>query len=139
MVLNPTFYYSWFIGLSEISSVPLALNEALGGAHDFEVEADPESPRLARLASFRDAAQMVAAAAFVVVRVIGWSWMCCLLLRDTLAVLPTAPTVGCGARGILKLQLIMGGMFYLLQLFWFSKLVRFTLESGLGGARPEEI
>uniref|UniRef100_A0A7S0L516 TLC domain-containing protein n=1 Tax=Coccolithus braarudii TaxID=221442 RepID=A0A7S0L516_9EUKA len=139
MTCNPTFYYSWFIGLSEASSVPLALNEAFGGAHDMVMEAEEGSTRLVTLAFFRDIAQIAAAAAFVIVRVLGWSWMCWLLLRDTLAVLPIAPSAGCGSRIVLKLQLFMASAFYALQLLWFSKLVRFTLDSGLGGSRPDDL
>lgn len=136
MRFMPLFYYAWYIGLSEASSVFLALNEIFANLHDNVERTGQDERRVARLAGWRDSFQIGAAASFVAVRVAGWAWVCWLLLRDTLAVLPLAASHG--VRGFLRLQLGMALAFYALQLFWFAKLVAYTLSSGLGGRIPDE-
>ena len=127
---------AWFIGLSESSTVPLAANDLFGELHDGVEAADAASPRLARLAFWRDACQITAAAAFVLVRVLGWAWVLYLLFRDTLATLASPSSAG--VRSLLRLQLVMAGAFYVLQLFWLTQLVAYTRESGLGGKVPDD-
>ena len=137
MKFLPVFYYAWYIGLSESSSVLLALNEYFASLHTAieDVEGE-ESPRLPAIASKRDGFQIAAAGMFVAVRVLGWGYAVYLLFRDTLAVLPLAASLG--VRSFLKLQLFMASAFYGLQLFWFSKLVAYTRSSGLGGSIPDD-
>jgi hypothetical protein len=135
MAQLPVFYYSWFIGLSEASTVPFCLNELGAYAHDALLESDPKDSRLGGIARWRDTSQVAAAVAFVAIRVVGWAWACFLLLRDTLRVLPLVPLSG--PRGLLKLQLGFALGFYSLQLHWFSKLVRYTLSQGFGGSRTD--
>jgi len=132
----PVFYYSWFIGLSEASTVPLAANDLFDELHNSVEAADPNSPRLPRLAFWRDTCQMFAALSFVAVRVLGWAWVVWLLFRDTLIVLPTSASLG--LRGFLRGQLVLASGFFALQLFWFRKLVAYTLTSGFGGSVPED-
>jgi len=136
MRFMPLFYYSWFIGLSEASTLPLAANDLFDELHRNVEESDANSPRLPGLASWRDYCQYAASASFVLVRVLGWAWVVFLLFRDTLAVLPSAASIG--VRGLLRLQLGFAAAFYALQLFWLKKLVAYTMESGLGGAVPDD-
>jgi len=131
----PVFYYSWFIGLSELSTLPFCLNELGAYACDALAENEPDSAKLPALTKFRDVAQIFAALSFVAVRVVGWAAVCYLLLRDTLRVLPVVATAG--MRQLLKAQLGFALGFYSLQLYWFSKLVRYTLTSGVGGSRTD--
>lgn len=133
---SPLFYYSWFIGLSEASTLPLACNDLFDELHDGAQAGDAASPRLPRLAFWRDACQITAAASFVLVRVLGWAWVVGLLFRDTLAVLPLPASHG--VRGVLRLQLVLASAFYALQLFWLQKLVEYTRASGLGGKVPDD-
>ena len=132
----PVFYYAWYIGVSETSSVFLAGNDFFAELHDAEADANASSARLPGLARWRDAFQISAAAVFVAVRVVGWAWAVWLLFRDTLAVLPLAASYG--VRSFLRLQLAMASGFYCLQLVWFGKLIAYTRQSGLGGSVPDE-
>jgi len=131
----PLFYYTWFIGLSEASSVFLAANDYFAELGEDVSAHDESSPRLPHLAKWRDGTQMAAAGAFVAVRVCGWAVAVWLLFRDTIAVLPLAGSLG--VRGFLRLQLLMAAGFYALQLTWFTQLIAYTRKSGLGGSVPE--
>lgn len=132
----PLFYYAWFIGFSEASSVFLAGNDFFAELHDAVQKTDGESSsRLPGLAQKRDAFQIGAALTFVAVRVCGWAWLVWLLFRDTLAVLPLAVSVG--TRTLLRLQLGMAAGFYALQLYWFSKLVAYARGGWEGGSQDD--
>ena len=72
ILCSGSFYYSWFIGLSEASTVPLAANDLFDELHNGAAKVEAEgSPRLTRLAFWRDACQVAAAASFVCVRVLS--------------------------------------------------------------------
>lgn len=130
----PIFTGVFYLGLSELSTVPLTLNEMHASAHDTVAAKEPESPRLAGLSRWRDAWQVVAAISFVIVRAFGWVCVTGLsLLPDTLQVLPTAGKL----KPWLLVHLIGGISFTALQLYWFLLLVRYTISNGMGGKRPD--
>jgi hypothetical protein len=145
----PMFWALFYFGASELSTVPLALNEHYGVAYDLlsdEAGAEPSeavSERLARLQARRDMAQAWAAALFVAVRGIAFPLVS---LRgvgpDVLSVVRSGAAAAMGGLvGTSPPRLLANWYatlaFSALQLYWLGCLIHFTLKSGLGGTRPE--
>jgi hypothetical protein len=145
MLHAPIYYSNFYFGLSEASTIPLTLNEIFAHAHDAVKAAEPmptsptaDGARLARLARWRDAFQVVAALFFVALRGVGFTFVTfARLLPDTLQVLRTLPAAATAMALPLKLHAGFAVGFNALQLYWLSELIKFMVTNGPGGQRPD--
>ena len=163
----PTRYGLYYMGVAELSSIPLTLydgldaalevsssgaridasegGEASAGARDGSngaaVEANnayaPE--RRDALRRLRDAMRTVAAVAFILVRALDFSHVTLFhFLPDVLAVLCLEPTAIAGVVWPLRFMLVSSLGFVGLQLYWLSLFIRISLAERKREARRRE-
>lgn len=124
----PTHYGLYYMGVSELSSIPLAAYDQLEtsaemGAADERVD----EARRAALRSSRDLARAVAAVCFILVRAIDFSRVTLTrFVPDALAMLRN-PDSAARFGPPLKFMLVSSVSFVGLQLYWFSLFVRISL------------
>ena len=152
----PMHYGFFFLGISELSTVPLCVNELASHAYDtIEEEAQKEPsrptsgthPALPAIATIRDSSQVLFAVLFLFVR--GWMFTRVTLgpyLADMLAVLsPATSTTATAAHAstaaavssklvALRMMLGLGLSFNALQAFWVLVIVR----TALGMMKPPD-
>ena len=130
----PMAYGLFYLGFSELSTIPLQVNEIYALAHKNAPDDDQRKPAFAKL---RDVFQVAAAGAFVYVR--GWSFTRVTVtkfLPDVVAyVSSTMPTLL--PKGPLVAMLGLGVGFNALQLYWLWLLIAYMAKNGPGGERPE--
>ena len=142
----PIFYACFYFGISEFSSVPLAVNEhyvRLARTLEHDVSANrrrgvPTRPkdvaRLKRVKLLRHSSQTAGAALFILLRATIFPLVTIRgLLPDVLAVVGSGAAIGAQARW-LQAHLALGLCFTALQLFWFVQVIRVAV---FGEARPE--
>ena len=149
MTFIPMLYGVYYLGVVELSTVPLTLHEFFahaasvaegegatseGGEAD-ERELISKPRRDARLARLRDCPQVAAALGFFFVR--GLAFTRVTLLRFVPDCL-TALTMPAAASLRLPLLFMLSSSvaFATLQLYWLSLLIKYTVSSGFGGERP---
>jgi len=141
VVRCPIFYGAFYLGVVELSVLPLTLNELFAAAHDANEEAGAPPPgRVERLAKWRDLSQVVAAAAFVLVRGVEFTRVTATkFVPEVLGVLRAAAGSLPGVPDIPVLRAFVGFTvgFNALQLYWLALLVAYTAKQGLGGKRPD--
>jgi len=141
----PMSWALFFFGISEISTIPLGINDHYGRAVDLleEHEGDAATPsaQLVRLRSRRDISQAFAAAAFVLMRGIAFPLVSFRGVGlDVFNVVRSGAAVACGGAALsmrLQLNFWITVAFSLLQWYWLGLLIRFTVTNGLGGKRPD--
>jgi len=123
----PTHYGLYYMGVAELSSVPMTCYDQCDRAVEIAGKADsfPEGRRK-RLRSLRDGAKAVAAIAFILVRAIDFTRVTLLnFVPDALTVLGTPAATG--FRAALQFMVVSSVGFVVLQLYWFSLFVRISL------------
>jgi len=123
-IFLPSYYGFFFLGVVELSSIPLSVYEALERAYDIASEADECSPeRCERLKGLRDGCQNLATVAFVFMRmylftrVTFWGFW-----PDALSVLPSMAS-GSAKRAV-RFLMYASASFVALQFFWFSQIIQ---------------
>jgi hypothetical protein len=120
----PMYYLFFYLGVSEISSIPVIIYDQL---NTLSTEVDGSSltgseNQNVRMIALRDQVQIVAVIAFTLIRAILFTMVTVLqFVPDVLSVLPTGGNA-------LKFGGVASLGFTVLQLFWFSKMVRVMLN-----------
>mmetsp|Transcript_48779 Transcript_48779/g.110697 ORF Transcript_48779/g.110697 Transcript_48779/m.110697 type:complete len:275 (+) Transcript_48779:139-963(+) len=114
-VLFPTYYAVYYLGAIELSSIPLQLNDYCR-LHRAAVEGPTRIPVLAAL---NGPNQLVTALAFLLVRLVSFSYVTIFLcMPDTAAVLRSDQAQQAGAVLPLKILFFLLTGFEALQLYW---------------------
>lgn len=134
--LAPIFYGVFYLGLIELSTIPLNLNEYYAhAAKAAEGAAGVSTALIARFARWRDVFQAAAAASFVAVRGVAFTAVSALQFTPELVPLLSSPAAD-GLRGPLIAHAVGVLAFNALQLYWLALLVSYTVKNGVGGERP---
>jgi len=140
----PTHYLFFYLGVSEVSSVPLLVYDQLahwtatksGSTNEITTKTSQDDDdgtehdgnlqrQQRRLVQARNIAQVVAAIAFTVVRAVAFTFVTLRhFLPDVRRVLLAGAAANNHQRGVLQFAAVASLGFCLLQLFWFSKVVR---------------
>jgi len=134
----PIFYGLFYLGVVEISTVPLIANEYFAVAYEANAQSSAthqrHKQRQAWLSRCRDTSQIAAALTFVIVRGYLFTRVTLNFVAEALGMLATTSL----QVGRWPIQLMIGFTigFNLLQLAWLRLLIKYTLNQGLGGERP---
>jgi hypothetical protein len=122
----PTHYGLYYMGVAELSSVPLTFYDQCEKSAEICTKSGDEE-RARKLRMLRDGARAVAAVAFILVRAFDFSRVTLSrFVPDALAVLKSTSTAACFRRPIL-FMLVSSVAFVGLQLYWLSLFVRVSL------------
>ena len=129
----PTHYGYYYMGVAELSSIPLTLFDlsekaAEASKKDAEIKEDgPSKNRATRLRALRDALRIVMAVSFILVRAIDFTRVTLTrFVPDALTVLGSATTAA-SFRLPLQFMLVSSVSFVGLQLYWLSLYARISL------------
>lgn len=121
----PMYYLFYFFGISELSSIPLVVYDQL--TQDFDAAAGSLSNPDDNVRKLRDRFQLIAAMSFTLVRAISFPIVSLFkFLPDVRSVLllSTTAKISRQTRLLLKGLSIANISFTILQLYWFSLIVR---------------
>ena len=134
--LAPIFYGVFYLGLIEVTTIPLNIHEYYAHAAKVaEGAAGVSTALLTRLQALRDGFQAGAAASFVAVRGVLFTGVSARLFMPEIAPLLSS-SASHGLRGPLIGHATSVAGFNVLQLYWLALLFSYTLKNGVGGERP---
>ncbi|KAL1504218.1 hypothetical protein AB1Y20_010627 [Prymnesium parvum] len=127
-VYLPTHYGLYYMGVVELSSIPMTAYDQYERAADVVSSLEDISPqRLQRVRSIRDGLKGITAVAFVLVRAIDFTRVTLSkFLPDAVQVL-RAPSTAASYYLPLQFMIVSSACFAALQLYWFSMFVRISL------------
>lgn len=123
-LLLPSWYAFFFLGVVELSSIPLCIYEGLARAYDIASSEDECAPdRCEQLMKVRDGLQGIATLLFVVVRLYLFTKVTFFdFWPDARSVLPS---MGAGAaKSTVRFLMVSSASFVALQFFWFGQIIQ---------------
>jgi len=135
----PTHYGLYYMGVVELSSIPLTAYDQYDRAYEIGSSLDDvTAERKRRLRSMRDLSRTVAAVAFILVRAIDFTRVTLTrFVPDALAVLSSPATAATFVLP-LRFMIVSSVCFAALQLYWFSMFVRISLAQRAREKRKAE-
>ena len=122
----PTRYGFYYLGVAELSSVPMTVFDQAERAVEIAAKSDAvDAARRQRLRATRDASRLVAALVFIAVRAVDFTRVTLTrFVPDALSVLASGEAA---LRWPLQFMVVSSVGFVGLQLYWFSLFVRISL------------
>ena len=122
----PTRYGFYYLGVAELSSVPMTVFDQAERAVEIAAKSDAvDAARRQRLRATRDASRLVAALVFIAVRAVDFTRVTLTrFVPDALSVLASGEAA---LRWPLQFMVVSSVGFVGLQIYWFSLFVRISL------------
>jgi hypothetical protein len=138
--LAPVYYGVFYLGLIELSTIPLNIHEYFAhAARAAERSVSPSAASRAAVVRFRalrDGWQAAAALSFVAVRGLLFTHVSARRFFPEILPLIAPSAAAHGLRAPLVGHAVSVLGFNVLQLYWLALLFSYTLKNGVGGERP---